>query len=180
MAEKLLLTIIGAILVWAIKEVVNHFIRRTRLKAGLISDIMLHMAGAKEQKAAVKILVEQTVQVGNKLPFPISYNIGQYNYYNFIQKDLSNYLSKAELVKIIKFYQALWELDVSISGLAHTLGLWERDNRELTEKDIKHIKKRKIRIDSFCEAITSKEIKAIMNLPDDYRQIKGAETVIED
>ena len=180
MAEKLLLTIIGAILIWAIKEISNHFIRRSRLKAGLVSDIKLHIAGAKEQKGAVKILVEETAQVGEKLPFPISYNVGQYSFYNSIQKDLPIYLSKSELVKVIKFYQSIWELDVSINGLATTLGLWERDNRELTDRDIKHIKKRKARIDSFCEALTSKELINISDLPDDYRQVKGAETVIEE
>ncbi len=180
MAEKLLLTIIGAIIVWAIKETSNHFLRRSRLKAGLVSDIQLHIAGAKEQKGAVKMLVEETAQVGETLPFPISYNLGQYSFYNSIQKDLPTYFSKTELIKVIKFYQTVWELDVSINGLANTLGLWERDNRELTDKDIKHIKKRKFRIDSFCEVLASKEISNIMDLPDDYRQVKGAETIIEE
>ena len=118
--------------------------------------------------------------MGKKLPFPISYNVGQYSFYTSIQKDLPVYLTKSELVKVIKFYQSIWELDVSINGIATTLGVWERDNRELTEKDIKHIKNRKARIDSFCEVITSKEINQIMDLPDDYRQVKGAETVVEE
>jgi len=180
MAEKLLLTIIGALLIWVIKEISNHFIKRSRLKAGLVADIMLYIAGAKEQRGAVKILVEDTAQEGRKLPFPISYNVGQYNFYNSIQRDLPAYLSKSELVKVIKFYQAIWELDVLINGLATTLGLWEREKHELTDRDIRHITKRKARIDSFCEAITSKEINSILDLPDDYRQVKGAETVVEE
>lgn len=180
MAEKLLLTIIGALVIWAIKGIVIHNVRSSRLKAGLLADIKMHVEGAKEQRGAVKILVEATAQVGQKLPFPISYNVGQYSFYNSIQKDLPVYLSESELVKVIKLYQALWELDVSINGIANTLGIWERDNRVLTDGDIKHLKKRKARINSFCDVICSKEIKNISDLPDDYRQVKGAETVVEE
>ena len=180
MTVEVLLTIAGALIIWAIKGIVTHRIRGSRLKAGLVADIKMHIEGAKEQRGAVKILIEDTAQVGQKLPFPISYNVGQYSFYNSVQKDLPVYLSTSELVKVIKFYQAIWELDVSINGLANTLGIWERDNRELTDRDIKHLKKRKARIDSFCDVISSKEIKDISDLPDDYRQVKGAETVVEE
>ena len=180
MTEMLLLTIIGALIIWAIKGIVSHEIRRSRLKAGLLADINMHIEGAKEQRGAVKILIEDTAQVGQKLPFPLSYDVGQYNYYTSNQEDLPVYLRKTELVKVIKFYQAIWELDVSINGLATTLGIWERDNRELTDRDIKHLKKRKARIDSFCDVICAKETKNISDLPDDYRQVKGAETVVEE
>jgi len=41
------------------------------------------------------------------------------------------------------------------------------------------LKKRESRIESFCNLISSNEIKKISDLPDDYRQVKGAETVVE-
>ena len=179
MTDKLLIAIISGIIIWAIKELIVYLIRRARLRAGLISDIIIHVAGASEQKGAVNVLVNETAKEGEPLPFPVSYNVGQYGFYSSVQKELPVYLRENELIKVIKFYQAIWELDVSVNGLATTLGLWERDKRELSASDIKHLKKRKSRIESFCDLISSKEIKKISDLPDDYRQVKGAETVVE-
>lgn len=179
MIENLLLTIIGAIIVWAIQSVTSHYIKKSRLRSGLLADIRIHIAGAREQNRAVKSLVEETVRQGAKIPFPIFYNIGHYSFYDSIQKELASYLSKAELVKVIKFYQAVWELDVSINALANTLSTRERDQQELTEGNMLHLKKRKARIDSLYEAISSNEVRTIACLPDDYRQVKGADTVLE-
>jgi len=47
----------------------------------------LDIPGAKEQRGALNRLGEETAQVGKKLPFPISYNVGQYSFYNSIQKE---------------------------------------------------------------------------------------------
>jgi len=80
MTDKLLITIIGALVIWAVKEFVMHLIRSSRLEAGLLADIKMHIDGAKGQKGAVKTLVENTAKQGKKLPFPISYNIGQYSF----------------------------------------------------------------------------------------------------
>jgi len=99
---------------------------------------------------------------------------------NSIQKELPVYLSKPDLVKVIKFYQTIWELDLSINGLAVTLGIWERDSRELTKKDIEHLKKRSARIESFCDIIISGTITTISDLPDDYSGVESAQAVVEE
>jgi len=101
MTDKLLITIISGIVIWGIKEVVVHLIRGARLKAGLVADIKTHIAGSNEQKDAVKVLVNKTAKEGKELPFPISYNVGQYGFYNSIQKELPVYLSKSELIKAL-------------------------------------------------------------------------------
>ena len=60
-------------------------------------------------------MVEDHAIVGQKLTFPISYKVGEYLLYKSIQHDLLDYLSKAELVKVVKFYQTMWELDIAIN-----------------------------------------------------------------
>jgi hypothetical protein len=177
--DRFLLTIIGALIIWAVQQIISHNIRKSRFRGGLLADINLHIDGAKEQREGVKTLVEDTAQEGQKLPFPISYVRDPYNFYTSNQKELPIYFSEAELIKVIKFYQAIKELDISINGIADTLGIWERDKRELTDKDIKHLKKRMARIESFCNVICVKEIMKISELPDDYRKVKGIETVVE-
>lgn len=178
MTDTILITIFGALIIWVLKGFVSFFIINSRIKAGLLADIKMHAEGVRRQKVAVKTLVEHTAKEGQKLPFPFSYNVGQYSFYHSIQKDLPIYLAKSNLVKVIKFYQNIWELDVSINGLSDTLSIWERESKTLTEDDIKHLKDRSVRIESFCDVIISKEIITISDLPDDYDQIKGPETVV--
>jgi hypothetical protein len=176
--DSLLATILGALVVWLITTLVSHFVKKTRLRAALLADITINIAGAKEQRAAAAKLIENHVVEGHKLPFPIFYTVGEYLLYKSIQKDLPEYLSKAELVKVVKFYQALWELDATTNSLASTLGRWERDGIVLSKEQVAHAKRRKERIDSLCEVLSGKEIRKLSDLPDDYRSVKGPETVV--
>ncbi len=178
LTDSLLITILGAIVVWLIATITSHLLKKSKLRAALLADVTLNVAGVKEQRLAVAKLVEDHAIEGQKLPFPISYKVGEYLLYKSIQNDLLDYLNKAELVKVVKFYQTMWELDVAINGIASTLGTWERDGIALSLEQVNHLKKRKERIDSFCEVICSKEFRQLIDLPDDYSSIKGPETVV--
>jgi len=178
LTDSLLVTIIGTMVVWLLTTIVSHLLKKSKLRAALIADVQINISGVKEQRLAVTRLIEDHAVVGQKLTFPISYKVGEYLLYKSIQNDLLNYLNKIELVKVVKFYQTMWELDIAINGVASALGTWERDGIALSIEQVNHIKKRKKRIDSFCEIICSKEIRQLQDLPDDYRSIKGPETVV--
>ena len=179
LTDRLLVSILAALAVWLIRVMITYFSQKSRLRAALLSDVLIHIAGMKEQQLAVAKLIEDHAVVGQKIPFPISYRMGEYQFYNSIQENLLKYLNKSELVRVVKFYQTVWELDVSINGLASTLGIWERDGIAMSENHVKHLKKRKERIDSFCVALSSKNIRKLEDLPEDYRSVKGPETVVE-
>ena len=176
--DSLLVSILGTVVVWILTTVILHVIKKLKLQAALIADITINIAGMKEQQSAVTKLVEDHAIEGQKLTFPISYKMGEYVFYKSIQNDLLTYLNKTELVKVIKFYQGMWELDTAINGIALTLSTWERDKITLASEHVSHIKKRKDRIDSFCNVICSKEIRKLKELPDNYNSIKRAETVV--
>lgn len=178
LTDSLLVTILGAIVVWLITTIVSHLLKKSKLRAALLADVTINVSGVREQRIAVAKLVEDHAIVGQKLTFPITYKVGEYLLYKSIQNDLLNYLNKAELVKVVKFYQKMWELDVAINGIASTFGIWERDGIALSIEQVNHIQKREERIDSFCEIICSKEIRKLMDLLDDYRSIKGPDTVV--
>lgn len=178
LTNSILVTILGAIVVWLITTITSHLLKKSRLRAALLADISINITGVKNQQIAVAKLVEDHAVEGQKLTFPISYKVGEYLLYKSIQHDLLDYLSKRELVKVVKFYQAMWELDVSINMIASTLSTWERDGIALSLEQVNHIKKRKERIDSFCKIICSKEILELIDLPDDYRSIKAPKTVV--
>lgn len=178
LADSLLASILGALVVWLTTNIATHFVKKSRLRAALLTDISLNVAGAKEQRAAVVKLLSGHAIEGQKLPFPIYYNVGEYLLYKSIQRDLPEYLRKSELVKVVKFYQALWELDVSINALASILGQWERNSVVLSKEQVAHANKRKDRIESICEVLSSKEIRCLPDLPDDYRSVKCPESVV--
>lgn len=178
LTDRLLATVISGLVVWFSTGVISHFIKRSRVRGALLADIKLHLAGVKEQRAAVDALVKEHIKEGGKLPYPIFYFVGEYLLYKSLQKDLPEYLTKIELVKVVKFYQALWEMDVSINGLASTLAKWESNAVILTNDLVDHAKRRRNRIDSFCQVLISQEVRSICDLPDDYRSVKGAETVV--
>jgi hypothetical protein len=158
---------------------ISYFIRRYRIRSGLLADINLQINGIKEQKEAIRTLFEYTIKEKHTIPFPIFYNIGQYSYYCSTQQELASYINKSELRKVIKFYQSVWELDVSMYCLANTLSLWERDKRKLNASDIAHLNKRKDRINSYCQVLCIEGLDKIAQLPEDYRQIRAPETIVE-
>lgn len=178
LTNSLLVTILGTIIVWVTTTIISHLLKKAKLRAALLADVSINMNGVKQQQLAVAKLVEDHAIEGHKLAFPILYKMGEYLLYKSIQHDLLDYLNKVELVKVVKFYQTMWELDVAIHLIASTMSTWERDGVALSLEQVNHIKKRKERIDSFCEIICSKEIRKLTDLPDDYRYIKGPETVV--
>lgn len=178
MTDSLLATIIGTLAVWLITTSILHQVKKAKLRAALLTDIKINIDGVREQRVAVAKLVENHAVEGNKLPFPISYRVGEYLFYKSIQHNLVDYLNKAELLKVIRFYQKIWELDSAINGLASTMSKWERDGTVLSKANVEHIIKRKERIDSFCEIICANEIRGLMHLSDDYEPVKGPETVV--
>ena len=176
--ESFLGTLISGLVLWAITKVIAYFVKARRIRAALLEDVQINVAGAKEQLGAVKKLVEDKVVEGQKLPFPIPYNIGEYLLYKSMQSNLPLYFRKSEIIKVVKFYQALWEMDVSIAGFALVLGKWEERGTALSKEQVAHAKKRKERIDSLCGLLTSRDIHSFSDLPGDYRSVKGPESIV--
>jgi len=178
LTDSLLVTILGTLIVWSITTTVLHKLKKGKLREALLTDIKINIEGVKEQQLAVTRLVDKHAVEGHKLPYPILYRMGEYIFYKSIQNDLANYLNKEELLKVIQFYQKMWELDSAINGLASIMSIWEKRNLVFSSEHVDHLKKRKERIDSYCEVICSQEIKKLLDLPDSYLTLKGTETVV--
>ena len=177
MAEKLLCAILGGFILWMIKEIFDHKRHKDRLKGGLLADIQLHLQGVEDQCDAVNQLVNNIV-VGEKISLPISYTPDTYAFYTAVQSMLARYLEKDELVKVIKFYQAIKHLDIAINGLTQVVSLWERDGTVIDGEKLEYLDRRRARIDSFQKLLLSADINELSDLPDDYTEIKTPDTVV--
>jgi len=179
LTDSLLATFLAGFILWLITKTISYFIKRSRIREAILADINIIIASAKEQGSATKKLIEEQVIEGKKIPFPIFYSVGDFPLYAALQCDLLNYFNKAEIVKVIKLYQVLWETDHSINSLVAVLSKWEEEKLSLSHEQVAHIKKRGERIESYIQAITVKEFRSLADLPEDYRTIKSAETVVE-
>jgi hypothetical protein len=179
LTDRILATILGTLVVWAITKVVTFFVERSRIKSAILTDLLLHQRGIKMQDQAIKAMFDNgLLKVGTTIPFPIRYASEEWILYRALQRDLPFYLPKETLRKIIKFYHLMWELDQSMVGFAKALDDWEADGRKLTDADIDHLQRRVARMNSMARLIFERAIKGLEDLPEDYQEAKTMETVL--
>lgn len=177
-AEKLLVGILISVLAWIITNVVMFFIKKYRLSSALIADISYHVLGVKEGKDYFEKLFNNYIKENQAIEYAAYFSKDEYELYKCVQSDLVKYFDKRNLVRIIKFYKGLWELEALSEGLTNDLMKWKEEKRVLNKDDVKFLCRKKIRIIKLCDILTQKEISKIEDLPDDYRGRIEPSTII--
>ncbi len=178
--DRLLITIIGGAVLWVLKEVVTYFVRRNRVLCALEADISFQQDEVKDDLASISALFDSEIlAVGKKMSFPLKYSPEPHMVLSAYLSCLPNFVGGKSLIRIFKFYDAVSEFESALAGFCDLLCLWEGRSKILEESDVKHLKKRLDRMCSIANAITQKEIKAIGELPEDYRCVQNLETAIK-
>lgn len=180
LTDRILATILGTLVVWATTKVLGFIIHRSRIKAAILTDLLLHQRGIKLQDSAIKAMFDNGIlKVGEVIPFPIRYANEEWVLYRALQRDLPLFLSKDALRKIIKFYHLMWELDHSMLGFSKVLEDWEAKGHILTDADMEHLQRRVARMHSMAGLIYNVSIQRLNDLPDDYQEAKTMETILQ-
>lgn len=180
LTDRILATILGTLIVWAITKVVGFYVQRSRIKAALITDLLLHQRGVRMQNRAIDTMFKNDIlKNGERIPFPIRYASEEWILYRSLQRDLPLFMDRETLRKIIKFYHLMWELDQSMLGFANVLEDWEAKGRVLTEAELNHLRRRFDRISSMAKFISSIDVKRLRDLPDDYQEAKTMDSVFQ-
>lgn len=181
LSDPILASILGTLFVWVITKAVGYYVQRSRLKSAVLTDILLHQHGIKQQDIAIDAMFEKDgfLHVGKKIPFPVRYASDEWSLYKSLQGQLPFYLSKDTLRKIIKWYHLMWQLDQSMLGYAKALEDWEADQRKLSEADIEHLENRVKRMKSMARIIYDARIRRLSDLPEDFQGIKPMDTVLK-
>ena len=178
--DRLLITIIGGFLLWAVKELIVFFVRRNRVLNALESDISFQQDEVKDDIASIRALFESEVlSEGKKIPFPLKYSPEPHMVLSAYLSCLPNFMRAKSLIRLFKFYDAISEFEAAMAGFCDLLCLWEERQKELSKSDIKHLKNRLDRMNSLALAITSRPINGIRDLPEDYRSVQNLETTIK-
>ncbi len=167
--SALAVTLIG----WSITKTARFFRRQDRIKKALLVDIEIQFDGLRTMSHATEDLFKKYVKADKKIPYSFLYQPGEYLLYQALLQDLTIYLCRDQLTKVIKLYQKLWESEAVIDGFATTMRAWEQNKRELSQDDVVHLEKKKDRIASYCKVIAAKDIKRLSDLPNDYEDVEG-------
>ena len=178
--QALLLGILVSISAWLVTNVVLYFLRRHRLKCAIISDIAYHLVGVKEALEYLDGLFQKTLKKGETIKYTHHYTRDDYELYKAVQGDLTKFFGKSNLIKIVKFYKAFWELETLCQGLMLDLQRWRDEKRTLSAEDISYLKKKRDRIKKLGGLLTQRDVKDIKDLPDDYRGRLEPSTMIID
>lgn len=178
MTDKLLVTIIGGLVLWMIKELIVHQVKKRRLKAAILSEISVLAASVKETKQFLEGAFSTTLKKGEKVEYSADYTPEEFDVYNVHAPTLTSYLSMDELERVIKFYRGVKEFEVLCVGFFRDLNEWKKQNHQLSEEDVQYLAKKKARIISIATILDRKEIGSLKDLPNDYRGQLTPETIV--
>lgn len=178
--DRLLITIIGGAILWALKEIITYFVRRNRVLCALESDISFQQSEVNDDLASISALFDSEIlKSGNKISFPLKYSPEPQVVLNAYLSCLPNFVRSKSLIRIFKFYDAVSEFEAALAGFCDLLCLWEERGKTLDDSDVKHLKTRLDRMTSIANAITQKSINSISELPEDYRCVQNLESTIK-
>lgn len=178
LTEKLLLTIVGGLILWPIKGIIDHEIKRKRLKVAILTEIAYLLRAIKEMKQFFEGDFGNTLKVQEEVKYSADFTPEEPDVYRVHAPTLTSYLSGDDLGRVIKFYRSAKEFDILCIGFFRDLNEWKKQKHKLDLEDVTYIHKKMARILSIANILTSKEIVAIGDLPNDYKGELPPETII--
>jgi len=165
LSESLLSGILVTLAAWIITQTIAFFVRRHRVAAALVVDINNHLSGVKEAKSYVSELFKKKIRENQELKFFGRYDQDVYRLYEALQPELTRLFPKGELVKILKMYHALWELETVLGGFVHHLRELVKEGRKLGADDVAELKGKRDRIGKLCDILTEHQIRKLADCP---------------
>jgi hypothetical protein len=176
--DKLLLTLIGGLLLWIIKDVTIYLLQRSRIRAALLTEVSFLIRSIVDTKQYLEGPFSKTIQAGKKVEYSAIFTAEEPRIYNEYAPVLTSYFRSRDLVRVIKFYRAVQEFAVLSTGFFSGLTAWKTQDYVLKVVDVQYLERKKARIVSIANIIASKDIHDISELPEDYKGALDASTII--
>ena len=178
LTESLLCGIAASLIVWLTTCVLRFVVKKSRVQTALLTDINYHRLGVAESAAFLEHFMERRVRRGSVLDEPFFFAMNEYELYRALQHDMAHYLSRRELVRVIKFYKAFWELENLLEAFFRTLETYRTGELPLSEANVNFLSRKTERICSLSRIVGQGEIKRLRDLPEDYRGRQDAKASI--
>ena len=176
--EKILSGILVGLVLWLMTKSVSFLLRRERIKAGLLTDIELHIKRISETKEYLSGWIA-TLTAKKVIKYSAIYSADECKYFNGILTELPTLFTKNIFTKILRYYNSINEFDVLVGGFFKDVTTWKHDKRELSKDDLSYLARKVDRITSLAEIITNKQIADLDELPIDYEGKVSPKTIIK-
>ena len=174
---KIISTIIAALAVWIVTRIAGYFIERGRLKAGLLTDIELHIKSIRESDNYLDKWLP-TLTVGERIEHSARHTPDEYNFFHSVTPELPKYFSRSGFSMILRFYKSIKEHDVLLGGFFADVSAWKEDRRQLSDKDIQYLTRKAERIKAVGDLIATTNPQRLSDLKRNYSLKKGPTTII--
>ncbi len=168
--EKLLAGLLVALIGWAIKEIIAYFVRKSRLEAGLLEDILFHAKEIQGSVDYVQHYVDNFLKVGAEIDHSARYSRGVEPFFQKVFNDLPKYFSRERLRKILNYYRNLEEFRTLMEGFFLDITEWKENNRTLSTSDVAWMQKKAGRIYKLGNILAVGQIDSIDALPASYKE----------
>ncbi len=176
--EKIISGIIVGLLVGLITKAIGYFLTREKVKAGLLTDIEVHIEDIKETNEYLNEWLP-TLREGEVINYSARYKSDDYILFKSFISNLPKYFSRIIFTNILRFYKAIEEYDVLLEGFFSDVTTWKKEKRKLSADDLSYLSKKMERIIALGNILTMNEIKSFLNLPDKYEGKIAAKTIIK-
>ena len=167
LSDKLLSAIIFCVVAYVGTGIANHFIIGGRIEAGLIAEINDASLQLKDVSDSAESLMVNHIKEGQRVFLGADYYRHDYGYYKAYIKDLSSYLSKDELGKVIKYYSSLNEFDDVADSFFKRVRHYHETQEPLTIYQVLMLERTRDRL-SAIRSIVGNNYSDIDSLPSDY------------
>lgn len=176
-ADKVLSGIVVGLFVWLTTKTAIYLLTRERIKAGLLTDIELHITSIKESDAYLTHLIT-TLTAGQTIKKGGRYSADGYIYFRSILTELPRLFSKRTFTNILRYYKSIEEYDFLVGGFFDDITAWKITQRILSADDVTYLSKKIDRITALGRILTKINVEHLDDLPIDYEGRLPAKTMI--
>lgn len=177
-SDTVLSGILTAILVWLLTKAAMFIIYKRKLEAGLIVNIGYYLDQIQEVTDYVKNLFDGSIVEGEVVKHAAHHTAESHDYYNAVIAKLPLYLSRKNMIKVVKFYKALYEFQVLTGGFLMDLQKHKENDDLLTKDQVNFLCRKKERIVALGKILCKANGKDLSSLPDDYKGRISPSTII--
>jgi len=176
--EKVLSGILVGLVVWLITKAAMYFLKRERIKAGLITDIEFHIKSIRESNEYLKEWLP-SLKRDATIEYSARHTANDYAYFRSVLPVLPEYFEKNVLTRILRFYKSIEEYDVLLGGFFFDVSGWKIEKRKLSEEDLSYLVRKMGRITSLGKILAERPITDLRSLPIDFEGKIPAASIIK-
>jgi hypothetical protein len=176
---KLLLGILVSIVAWAATNIYLYYDNRWKIEEVILLDINMHSQKLQEMQEFCNKYIDIELKENKIIDNCVRYSKDDIDIYKLMLPEIAKYLSKGNIIKIMKYYNELYEYSFLMEGLSGEIMFFKEKQIVIKPDDLTYFKDKNNRINKIIKIIAQKNYKSIDDLPDDYKGIIPPESLVK-